>query len=433
MAGEAPAICAACGQPLGPQEQEIHHPEDDNPPDDPHFTVQIRDSDGAERLQCNNTGQIAAVAGPGQEEVGNTGKSYAELFQEFHGELPPGVGEPEGDGESESKQPSRESQPSEPIYDVQEQKSQMDLLQEVVTNPRYGLNDEHIQEVRGWASDMDGRLPPATLEDILKNLKGVQKQTASLIRQRYELKLNRWMREQSQNDRGPQIGIGASVGPRQSGSSIGSGSPTPTPSPQQNEENQSPSKEELKKGARRDRGRPEPSADNLREYRRLSRTKRRQQFADTATQKIAEEAADEIARQVIPEMGRYLGLPAKIIEAKIEKDPDWALEVAERLDIDIIDIMEPSEQRKKEMREEEQRTSPQVDSEVDDAMERIRNGDAEQDREPNETTKSPPPQQTNESPMEASPEEDPPDFMEENEMMPQEEEADDREGAELFE
>ena len=430
MAGEAPAICAACGTPLGPQEEEIDHPKDDNNPDNPHFTVQIRDSDDAERLQCNKTGQIAAVATPGEQEVGNTGKSYAEIFQEFHDELPPGVGEPAGGGESEPTQSGRPEPEPGGIYDIQEEKTQIDLLQEVVTNPRYGLNDEHIQEVRGWAQDMDGRLPPATLEDILKNLKGVQKQTASLIRQRYELKLNKWMRNQSTNDGGPQIGIGAPGAPGQSSSSFSGSRPTPTPSGGGKTGNQSPTKEELERGGRPSRGGPEPSPDNLREYRRTRRTQRRQEFADTATQKIAEEAADEIARQLIPEMGRYLGLPAKIVEAKIEKDPDWALELADRLDIDIMDLMEPSEQRKKEMREENNRSSPQVDSEVDDALERMRSGGQEESSQPHETPKSPPPQQQNASPMTGSPDEAPPTVEEEFEGEQQEKE---RAGEELFE
>lgn len=430
MAGEAPAICAACGTPLGPQEEEIDHPDDDNPPDDPHFTVQVRDSDNAERLQCNQTGQIAAVAAPGQEEVGNTGKSYVEIFQEFHDQLPPGMGEAEGGEESRPTQSSRQQSEPGGIYDVEKEKTQIDLLQEVITNPRYGLNDDHIQEVKGWAIDMDGRLPPATLEDILKNLKGVQKQTASLIRQRYELKLNKWMRQQSTSDGGPQIGIGAPGAPGQRGSSINRGGPSPTPSTPQDNGNPSPEDVELDDEGRQVRGGPEPRPDNLREYRRTRRTQRRQQFADTATQKIAEEAADEIARQVIPEMGRYLGLPAKIIEAKIEKDPDWALEVAERLDIDIIDIMEPSEQRKKEMQQEQQQTSPQVDSEVDGALERLRNGEQEESTETHETPKTPPPQEQDGTPMSAGPDDEEPFFeMEEEEAEP----AQERAGEELFE
>lgn len=429
MGGEPPVICSQCGHPLGPSEEEIAHPEDENPPDDPHFKVQIRD-DGEERLQCIDTGRLASPAGPEDNNIGGDNLSYPELFKKHHGELPPGMGEGGGEVGQQSGSGGRQQPTPGGIYDVKEEKDQMDLLRDVITNPRYGLNDEHIQEVQGWAVDMDGRLPPNTLEDILKNLKGVQKQTAKLIRQRYELKLNRWMRDHQSGEEGPPIGVTTGPMPAQSGSSPGNQGATPTPRGKQKSGNQSQEEQPSDTPDRQPRGRPSPSPNNLREYRRTRRTQRRQETMDIAAQRVAEQAADEIARELITDFGRYFSLPAKILEAKIEKDPDWALEKAEQFDIDIMELMEPSEKRKKEKQQQEKRDAPQVDNEVDNALQEVRENGQEQSEQTAETPNTPPHEEQDASPMSASPDEQ--GFSPEPEEPLPEEENEVRQGEELF-
>lgn len=384
MGGEPPAICTQCGHPLGPQAEEIAHPKDDDPPENPHFKVQIRD-DGEERLQCVESGRLASVATPKDDNIGPDNLSYAELFNEFHGEMPPGMGEASEEVGQGSTQGGGQKRSPGGIYDIDEDVDQMKIIEDVVTNPRYGLNDDHIQEVKDWAMDMDGRLPPATLEDILKNLSGIQKQTAQLIRQRYELKLNKWMRDRSQDDGGPPIGVSMQPMPRQRGSSGSSRRGSPTPQPERKSKNQSQEDEQRGRQDRQDRGRSDPSPDNLREYRRTRRTKRRQDGMDIAVQTVAEEAADEIARELVGQFGGLLDIPRTVLKRKAEKDPDWFLEKAEQLDVDIMEIMEPSEQRKKEMEEERQQSGPEVDNEVDNALEQLTEDETDKTQEQTET------------------------------------------------
>lgn len=430
MGGEAPAICTQCGTPLGAREDEIAHPDDDDPPEDPHFQVQVRDDD-EERLQCRETGRLAAVATPGDDDIGSEGMSYAELFQQFHDEYPPGMGQPSGEVGGESEPTRRQDLKPGGIYDVDEEKNQMDLVEEVITNARYGLNDDHIQEVKGWAKDMDGRLPPGTLEDVLKNLSGVQKQTAQLMRQRYELKLNKWMRQQSQAEEGPPIGVSTQPLPAQSGSSSPRRNATPTPQGQQNNGNHSQQESEREKQERQRREEEESGSDNLRQYRRQRRTERRQNTLDVAAEQAAREAADEMAREFMDEFGTYFRLPAKILEAKIEKDPDWAIEKAEQLDIDIFEFLEPSEKRKSELGDDGSEAAPQVDNEIDNALSELSNDDQRGSEQPPETPKSTPPDDTDASPMSATPDDE---FTPEPEQSDSDEEIEDeREAADLFE
>lgn len=436
MGGEPPVICSSCGHVLGPSEEEIAHPDDPDPPDDPHFKVQIRD-DGEERFQCLDSGRLASPVGPGDDGIGGDNLTYAEVFEKHHGEKPPGMGEPSGGVGQQSPEPNRQDQNREGIYDIDEEKTQMDLLEEVITNPRYGLNDEHIQEVRGWAEDMDGRLPPQDLESILKNLKGIAKQTAQLVRQRYSLKLNKWMREQSHTDEGPPIGVTSQPMPGQRGSQPRGGRPTPTPSGKQKSKNKKQDKDKSKSEGRPSRGRKTPSSGSLRKKRRRRRVERRQEVMDITAQKVADQAADEIAREIVGNFGTYFGLPAKIIEAKVEKDPDWALEKAEQFDIDIMELLEPSEQRKKEMEQEGREHQPEVDNEIDDALENIRDNNGQQPEETSETTNTPPLEEQEEDPMSATPEDNTPLDLETDEQYSEDnisvESEDERAGAELFE
>lgn len=245
----------------------------------------------------------------------------------------------------------------------------MDLLKEVVTNPHYGLDDEQIQEMASWAQDYDGQLPPDTLEQILKRFKGVQKQTAELMRNRYELKLNKWVQKQQQDDSGPPIGVPRPSPPSQSGMGPRPRPTNPTPNQPNNEQNQNQQEEVSLEDNEPEQRVGGIETGDLRERRRRRRVKRRNDTADIAAQQVAKEVAPEVARELTANFGQYFSLPAKIIEAKIEKDPDWAIEKAEQLDIDIFEFLEPSDRRKKELEEESQTQSqPEVDNEIDKAL-----------------------------------------------------------------
>lgn len=430
MPGGPPPICTQCGQPLGSKSDEIEHPEDPDPPEDAHFKVQIRDDD-EERLQCKDTGRLASVATPGDENIGGDNLSYAELFQKHHNTVPPGMGEGQTPPSDKNSQTDRPNEDSGGVYDIQPEKDQRDILKEVIDDPSYALDDEHKREIIAWADDMDGRLPPNTLEDILKNLKGVQKQTAELVRQRYELKLNKWMRDQSNAENGPPIGVTMPTMSGQSSSSSGLGRLTPIPQPQQKSENQTQTEEARTKQGRQVREAQSTSSDNLREYRRTRRTKRRQDTLDIASEQVAKEAADEIAREIATNFGGLLSIPQTVLRRKAEKDPDWFLEKAEQFDIDVVDIMEPSEQRKKEMQDNDENVAPEVDNEVDNALESVVSGNNSSNESPTETSNTPTAEERDVDPMSASPDEfqniedaDEPDVKQHNEQ---------RAGEELFE
>lgn len=411
MEGEIPPVCSACGAELGHPDNEVEHPEDDDPPEDAHFKVQIREQDDGERLQCKETGQLAQVISPDSEKH------------------PANEGVPEG-GRDEGQRSQSGGREEPQVYDLPEEKDQMDILKDVITNPHYQLEDNQIQEVRAWAQDMNGQLPPDTLESMLKNFNGVQKQTAELVRQRYELKLNNWMREQSSRDEGPPIGI-SSPAPmpspnqggqprRQRGNQPRPQHATPTPDTPENSGNQSREEESLSGQEEQDRDVGGLPGDGIRTRRRARRTKRRNDAADIAAEEMAKKVAPEVAREFTQNFGRYFGLPAKIIEAKVEKDPDWALEKLDKLGLDLDDILEPSEARKKEMREEEERNrQSKVDHEVDDVLDQVSGGTREQpEPEPqptpneqpqqDENNKSPGYEERDERPMSASPHDEPP-------------------------
>lgn len=386
MAGNVPAVCSGCGEELGDPEDEVDHPEDDSTPDDGHFKVQIRD-DGEERFQCKENGQLARPIPPDDPEH------------------PANDNPPEGEGEPKAQQEISDRQEQEVggVYDFPEEKDQIDVLADVVTNPHYGLEEPQIREIKEWAEDYDGQMPPDTLEGIISKFEGVQKQTAGLIRKRYELKLNKWMREQSQAEEGPPIGAGARPPAAQMGTPSPSPPKNPTPSPDKKKGNQSQEEEMPPEPDIQDTGGESRSASSVREARRWNRTERRNKAMDTAMQTAAQEAADEIARELASNFGGLLSIPQTVLQRKAEKDPDWFLEKAEQLDIDVMDLMEPSEQRKKEMGDEETNDQPSVDNEVDSALEDLGGGSDPVSDEPNETTKSPTSEERDANPMSASP------------------------------
>lgn len=344
--------CKGCGYALGDPEQDLHDPEGLSDvaqelgiqPENEDAHLIVRDGEKGWRYYCADKGQVTSIVPE-----------------------PPGGGGDKGNREGQGGEPksvSEQQAQAEPneVYDVREEKDPVTILAEVVTKPFIGLNEDQVAEVRDWAEDYDGQLPPDMLEDILANMSGVQNQTAALARQKYEVKLNKWVQKQSQGDEGPPIGVTAqpppgrrSRGGRRGGRTGGSGgSPSPEPAGSGSPPRRGGSDENI------------PTGD-LSTYRRGRRTRRRNDALDTAAQEAAQQVAQEMTGELVREFGRFFSLPAKVIEAKIERDPDWALEKMEQWDINLDAFLEPSEERKEEMRE--QARGPEVDQDVDAALE----------------------------------------------------------------
>lgn len=376
MAEEKPVVCSACHYILGDAEEELEHPDDPDPPEDAHFRVQIRD-DGEERLQCTKSGKLA-------KPLGRDDDGYPhEKFEEGEGSGSP---QPEADSDSESEptqQPQSQGQPTQnpqqrqssqqqsqngPVYNIEEEKDQMDILAEVVTNPSYGLSDEQVQEIRAWALDYGGQMPPDALEEIAKLMSGVAKQTAQLMRERYELKLNNWIRERTQQDDGP--GIGAGRIPKQ-GMGVPRGSADrdiqtgPSPEALQAVQQQEQQQQQ--------RGEPDSVRESSRK-RREDRQERRKEAAKKAIDELAVGTAENISSEAGKGLVRLRNIGFKVIEAKAEKDPEWFFELAERLDIDVMELLEPSEARKQERDREKGRAQSEVDNEVDSALAGLQGG-----------------------------------------------------------
>lgn len=368
-------VCSSCGTKLGHPEDEVEHPEDDDPPEDAHFKVQIR-SDGAERAQCKQTGQLASVV------VGND--KVSPLTGDVTGKVE--TGGDVGEGGRSGRQGPEEDDGR--VFDFPEEKSQLDILKDVIENPRYELNSDQIAEVVDWAEDYNGQMPPDVLEDLLANMEGIQKQSAKLMRNKYELKINNWIREQSNNDDGPPIGA---LAKHRAGPPSSSGGPkrsTPTPSPPQNNGNQNGKK------------RPSPPRTNVSRAER--RQERRQEALDKMTDEFALTAAQNMAEDfgsAFTEMREFF---FTLIRKKAEKDPDWFFEKAEEWDMDILDeFMSESEAKQRES-ETTQPSQPMVDQELDNVMSELGGGADTQvqptptaesyqtEHQPAETTKSSP-------------------------------------------
>lgn len=343
------AYCKACGKEIGAPENDLHDPDNlmeivEGGVSNENAHLKAKDGKHGPRIYCGELGQITKVV-----------------------DKPPEEGKGEGEEPKEDSEDRPRRRESGKVYDLPEEKSPGEVLAEVVTSPFLGLNESQIQEVRDWAEDYNGQLPPDMLESVLSNMSGVQKQAAALARQKYEVKLNKWVQEQAEADEGPPIGVTAQPQPgrsRSGGGRSGGGEQRRSPQPPP----------DRRSGSRSG----ELPSDNLREYRRKRRTKRRNDSLDTFAETTAEKVAQEISGQLAKDFGRYFGLPAKVLESKIEKDPDWVFEKLEQWDIDIDSILEPSEQRKQEIREQ---MEIEVNTEVDEAVENVR-GDAGKQRQP---------------------------------------------------
>jgi len=404
--------CKACGEELGDPDEVLHDPDDEygiveggvSNPDTAHIKV-VKGEKGA-RMQCQKAGQMTKLVSKEELEADKD--------------------EPPSDSGAQGKAGKER-----PVYDLKEDQSAKDILYQVVANPIHDLSDEQIQEVGDWADMYDGQIPPDTLEQVLKNLSGVSKQAAGLMAQKYEIKLTRWMQEQARDEGGPVIGavanpIPSSGPPQASGRRVEANGSQSQPSPQGDQaapRNHPESDEEYVDN-------DEESLDphEIREEGRSRRVRRRQIVADEFAHEVAREAAPELAREFTKSFGTYFGLPARLIQAKIEKDPEWFFEKAESLDIDIIeDFFEPSQARKEEMARERKKNSR--DREIDNAVKQMRGEPSSQEEHPEaqpskemppeghddkwseqrvpETTNNPADVQRNEHPMSASPPKEP--------------------------
>jgi len=402
--------CKACGEKVGEPEEVLHDPDNElgivdggvENPDSAH--IKVVSGEKGVRMQCSNTGQMTKLVDK-------------EPSKENSGEPPSGSGEPVRGGKER------------PVYDLQDDRSAKDILFDVISNPIHELTDEQIQEVGQWADMYDGQIPPDTLQEVLANLSGVNKQSSKLMRQKYEIMLTRWMQDQAKDDGGPVIGAMASPAPSPGGSH--SPSPTPGRAEAQRGGGPPPSRNHPDGTGTQETDEDEVSreeASDIREERRTRRVKRRQDVAD--------EVAEQMALNIAEDMGGFYSdmrtIITTVLKRKAEKDPDWFLEKADEFGMDIIDqLSEPSQAKKKEM--EEGRTKPSTDLDIEDALSNMGGGDtqepkAERNREPNQPqpmetertptqemarSESPPAAETtnsggaiegNEHPMSASPE-----------------------------
>lgn len=326
--------CKKCGYELLDPEEDLHDPDNlmqivEGGVTNEKSHLKVIDGAKGPRLMCRPSGKMTAIVEHPPEEEGEGGGT-----------------------KEEPEQPQPEEQKE--VYELPEDKSPVEVLAEVITSPFLGLNNDQVDEVMDWAGDYNGQIPPDMLESILANMSGVQKQAAALARQKYEVKINKWVQEQARGDEGPPIGVTAQPPKGRGGRegrdrhSGGGGGTEPQPPPD-------------------DRGRTTDSLpQNLGRYRRVRRTQRRNNAADKAVETAAEEIARELGPEFAQNFGRLFGLPGKFLEAKIEQDPDWVLEKMEQWDIDLDTFLEPSDARKQEMQEDNTST---VDREADDALE----------------------------------------------------------------
>lgn len=387
MAGETPPHCSACETPVGDPEDEIGHPDDPDGPDDPHFVIQER-KDGELRAQCTETGQLAAVVA-GSKRINPIS---GEVTGTVEGEGEGGVGEPTPESEPDPQpEPTGGNDSSSQVYDLPEDRDQEDVLMEVVSNESYGLSSEQIKELHNWSQDYDGQMPPDAVQEVLSLMNGVNKQTAKLVRERYELRLNKWIRQQRQEDTGPSIGAGNQRGVKQRGRDTPRPSPTPTPQPDQNTQE------------------PEPSPDPDPEPEDSSRMEARQRRRSRAVDKAVDEFADQFAKNLASDAGSFFSdardIARTLLKKKAEKDPDWFFEKMEQYDMELVDtVLEPSDARKDELTGGGGGSQPSVDSEIDDALGDIGGGSPEPSQEPK---REPTPEETGQNPMRAGPTDEP--------------------------
>ena len=384
--------CKACGEELGPPEEEVFVEKDGEPDMNPDGHLkQVSGSKGT-RLQCRQSGQMTKAVDkpPGQEQEeepndGGTPSPNANEKSEQSGTSPQPDQSPEPEPSSPQQQQKQQKKKREEVYDIAEEKEAIDVLRETIQNPTYELNESQITEIEDWAEIYDGHIPPNLLEDVCSNMSGVAKQTAQLMRQKYEAKLNRWVRDSTERDQGPPIGAvpnppsGGGMTPqrakqlkRQKEMASG-GNQNPSPPPSGNggtssgpSPNNGGSQPERDKSSRPIAKRQERAFD------------RRQDAIDQAI----EAAAPQMAEEMTARMGQSYDLIMTIMKSKAQKDPDWFFEKMDALGVSLDDLAEPSEAKKREMNGSGGATDP--DSKMDQVLDEM-SGESEPSRTPDPT------------------------------------------------
>ena len=343
-------VCKSCGGVLGHPEDELHDPEGEHPmsqklgisPDNPDAHIVVSNGPGdSKRLRCSKTGQATKVMSKGeyQKEVGE--------------------GSPSGD--SQLRDQPRDPRTGGGIYEDSPDKDAMDILREVITNEAYELTEGQIAEVEDWGEIFDGQIAPEKLEAVLSNLSGVSNQKAKLIRDKYEAKISRWMREMSEGNQGPAIG-------GIQGQSISTSSESAGPTQEQIQR----ASEIARKRREQQQEKKEPQTPHRqRMSRRERRTMRRQDALDSAIDRAAMEMAGNFAQDFGTFFSDAREIMTTALKKKAESDPEWFFEKMEKWDMDLFDeVMSASEKK-----QEQQRI--QRDAEVDDALEELMMGEDE--------------------------------------------------------
>lgn len=347
--------CKACGDKLGDPQEDLNDPEGEFIPDlgviendDAHIDVIYRDGRGSV-LRCNHVNEMGTKVlddPPGEDPEG----------QPDNGSRP----EPQPNGPPSNGGGGRRQKTGE-VYDLPEDKDAMDLLEEVISNPVYGLDGDQIKEVLSWGDLFDGQIPPQQLEEILSNLSGISNQKAQLMTRKYEASFNKWIKDQTDGDSGPTLGVGAGM----TGNAPVQGSQGPTPMPSKPQPKPSPQPQGQEKSE------PGPSEDPPGPGSRDRRT-RRQQRRQEAIDEAAEEFAFQFANNAADDAGimfrEMRDLAVTLFKKKAESDPEWFFEKAEKWDMDLFDeVMKESEHKRKQ----DEPSEPSADVDVDQALEEV--------------------------------------------------------------
>ena len=389
--------CSACGAELSDDIDEALHDEKgdyinenfglpNDPVGDENSHVQVIYRDTGTATRCRREGKMTSLMDHPPEEDGGSSESQQQKQPNGGngGDESNGKEKPSRGGRQQQQRSRRASPEVDEVYDIDEDKDPRDILLMVIENDVFGLSREQMLEVMDWAEIYDGQIPPDQLEKILSNMSGVQKQSANLMRQKYEAKLNKWMQEQNQGDSGPQLGAtyasstrGMPTRPNNQPPHRPKRQPQRPPNKPQGGGGGGMSDEERKEMLERkksekesedggDGSKQKPRREKMREH----RLERRQEAID--------KAADELAQNLASEAGVMLkdfrSIARTLFKKKAENDPDWFFEKMEKWDMDLLDEL-MSESEAKRMDDGSTNNSPTADSEVDGALESIKSNE----------------------------------------------------------
>lgn len=370
MPPDSGLFCSACGAELGHPEEELHDPEGrhevsqglDIKPENSDAHLVVGDGPkGGVRLNCSRE------------------KSFTKIIEEppdGGGGEPPEPPEEGGGGQPQQpQQPQRQQRvPQEEVFDFEEDETPEDILDRIITSESYGLNEAQQEEVRSWKDVYDGPIPPDELEKIISNLDGISNQQASLMGKKYEMMLSKWVREQSDSDKGPGLGAGSSMFhsarmPQQSGGG-------PNPQQQMRKPPQKPPKPDTQEE-------PPSTPNKTRKSRRERRVERRQEAMDEAIEEFSLEFANNMAQDAGTFFNEFRDIAVTVLKKKAESDPEWFFEKMQKWDMDLFDeVMSASDAKK----QGEGMSKPQADGEVDSALDEIMESAGGEEPEPEPDT-----------------------------------------------